>query len=115
MGIAVDGESITRPALIRQLPSAFDRADKGSCRGRSFFTDVEVDASLYDTRFLHKVKRGRTLVAVTGHVDELVEIHLRTRTRFVGTDFTVVDDMIAIAGDRPSSANGFNQAGAGLV
>lgn len=77
MGIAVDGESITRPALIRQFPSALDRADKGSRGGRSFFADVDVDASLYDTRFFHKIKCGRTLVDVIGHVDELVEIHLQ--------------------------------------
>lgn len=61
------------------------------------FTDVEVDASLYDTRFLHKVKRRRTLMDVLGHVDELVEIHLQTRARLVRANLAMADDMIAIA------------------
>jgi len=52
---------------------------------------------------------------VLGHVDELVEIHLQTRARLVRANLAMADDMIAIARDRPSSANGLNQTGTGLV
>lgn len=115
MSVPVDGHPVAGPTSILEFPSLLNCPDHrcGSRRGQ--FTNVQIDARFHDTRFLDEVERDWITLELIGHVDKLVEIGFESWACLIRTDFSMADDMIAVARDSPSSANLIDQPGAGFV
>src|SRR6185312_6384937 len=115
MGIPVNGHSVARPTFIGEFPPLLVRTDHRCCGGGGQFTNVQIDARVHNARFLDEIERVWITLELIGQVGERIEIDFESRTRLIRADFSMADDMIAVAADGPASANLIDQPSAGVV
>ena len=114
MGIAVYGHSIARPALILHFPPLLDCTDHRSHRRGRLFSNIDIDSRFHDARFPHEIEGAGIELDSVGHGDELVEVHFETGAGLVGADLAMADNVVAVAGDGPPSADFIDQPSAGF-